>query len=192
MLCLIPTVQLLKCFCWPHSKLLQLTTCFHGVEGLMRVENDPPLSGQRHSPKQKLTELKDNWHLGFICGWWFVWNGKGLEGQCDTVNYGGKLEGWSEEENQGWKVGPVGGKSLQVSRGGNRWWRRTLGGQKCMKREVGRLDRFDPIPLSCASPWANPLPDVDFRAVIQSKPIRASVRRPPSIKRETAVTQASH
>lgn len=60
-----------------------------------------------------------------------------------------------------------------------------------MKGEVRRLDWFDPIPLSCASPWANPLPDVSFRAVIQSKPIRANVRRPPSIKRETAVLPAS-
>lgn len=45
------------------------------MEGLMRVKIDLPLSGQWPSPELGQTEQKDNWHLGFIHGCWFVWNG---------------------------------------------------------------------------------------------------------------------
>lgn len=54
--------------------------------------------------------------LAWSMGGGFVWNGWGLGGQCDRVNYGGVGEE-KGEVNQGWKVGPVGGKSWRGSRG---------------------------------------------------------------------------
>lgn len=64
-------------------------------------------------------------------------------------------------------------------------------GSKKYEERVGGLGQFDPIPLRYASPRANPLPDGGFRAVIQSKPIRANGNRPPSSGRKRAILPAS-
>lgn len=60
-----------------------------------------------------------------------------------------------------------------------------------MKREGRRIGLVWPHSSEVRQPWANPLPDGSFRAVIQSKPIGAKLKRPPSIKREREVLPAS-
>lgn len=45
------------------------------------------------------------------------------------------------------------------------------GSRKYEGKGLAGLGWFDLIPLRNRSPWANPLPHMGFRAVIQSKPI---------------------